>query len=128
MQPTDKQATASRDAAVAPRNVETAEAPAPAHHAEPVAAHEAGHETAARRHGGERSKDFVGRDLAGLKMAPDPSLLPAPTPPSRAEGRRLAARRAARIRKSLTRPDVGSAGSGGPVFGPFLLFAPAVSI
>ncbi len=50
--------------------------------AEPAAAHEAGHETVPRRHGGERSKDFVGRDLAGLKMAPDPSLLPAPTPPS----------------------------------------------
>ena len=70
--PTDKQAAASRDAAAAPRGAETAEAPAPARHAEPAAAHEAGHETAARRRGGERSKDFVGRDLAGLKMAPDP--------------------------------------------------------
>ena len=79
---TDKQATASRDAALAPRNVETAEAPAPTHHAEPVAAHEASHDTAARRHGGERAKDFVVRDLTKLKMAPDPSLLPAPTPPS----------------------------------------------
>ena len=82
VQPTDKQATASRDAAAAPRNAETAEAPAPARHAEPAAAHEAGHETATRRHGGERSKDFVGRDLTGLKMAPDPSLLPPPTPPA----------------------------------------------
>ena len=78
---TDKQASASRDGAAAPGGAETAEVPAPAHHAEPAAAHEAGHETAARRHGGERSKDFVGRDLAGLKMAPDPSLLPAPAPP-----------------------------------------------
>jgi serine/threonine protein kinase len=76
---TDKQAAASRDAAVSPRRAETAETAAPAHHAEPAAAHEAGHETAPRRRGG--AKDFVGRDLAGLKMAPDPSLLPAPSPP-----------------------------------------------
>ena len=80
-QPADKQATALRDATVVPPNAETAEAPAPSRHAEPAAAHEAGHETVARRHGGERSKDFVGRDLRGLKMAPDPSLLPAPAPP-----------------------------------------------
>jgi hypothetical protein len=80
-QPTDKQAAALRDAAMAPRNAETTEAPGPAHHAEPAAAHEAGHETVPRRHGGEHSKDFVGRDLAGLKMAPDPSLLPTPAPP-----------------------------------------------
>ena len=78
---TNTQAVASGDAAAAPRNAETAEAPAPSHHTEPVAAHEASHEPAARRHGGERSKDFVGRDLAGLKMAPDPSLLPAPSAP-----------------------------------------------
>ena len=78
---TGTQAAASRDAAVGPRGAETAEGAAPTHHAEPAAAHEAGHETVARRHGGERSKDFVGRDLAGLKMAPDPSLLPAPAPP-----------------------------------------------
>ena len=52
----------------------------PARHAEPAAAHEAGHEAAPRRRGG--AKDFVRRDLAGLKMAPDPSLLPAPSPPS----------------------------------------------
>ena len=63
-----------------PRRAESAEAPAPARHAEPAAAHEAGHEAAPRRRGG--AKDFVGRDLAGLKMAPDPSLLPAPSPPS----------------------------------------------
>ena len=82
-QPTDKQAAALQEAASATRKAETAEAPAPVHHAEPAAAHEAGHETAVpRRHGGERTKDFVGRDLAGLKMAPDPSLLPAPAPPS----------------------------------------------
>jgi serine/threonine protein kinase len=78
--PTDKQAAASRDAAASARRAETAEAPAPARHAEPAAAHEAGHEAAPRRRGG--AKDFVGRDLAGLKMAPDPSLLPAPSPPS----------------------------------------------
>ena len=77
----DKQATASPDAAAASRGAEAAEAPAPAHRTEPAAAHEAGHETVARRHGGEHTKDFVGRDLAGLKMAPDPSLLPAPAPP-----------------------------------------------
>jgi hypothetical protein len=77
--PTDKQAAASRDAAASPRRAESAEAPAPARHAEPAAAHEAGHETAPRRRAG--AKDFVGRDLAGLKMAPDPSLLPAPAPP-----------------------------------------------
>ncbi|HSY39763.1 MAG TPA: hypothetical protein VLA79_09550, partial [Polyangia bacterium] len=83
--PAEKQAAALRDAAAAPRNAETAEAPAPARHAEPAAAHEASHETVPRRHGGERTKDFVGRDLAGLKMAPDPSLLPAPTPPKAAD-------------------------------------------
>ena len=74
-------AAAPGEAAATPRNAETAEAPAPAHHAEPAAAHEAGHETAARRHGGERTKDFVTRDLTRLKMAPDPSLLPPPSPP-----------------------------------------------
>jgi len=82
VQPTDQQGTASRDAAVSPRSAEAAEAPGPSHHTEPAAAHEAGHEPVTRRHGGERSKDFVGRDLTGLKMAPDPSLLPAPAPPS----------------------------------------------
>ena len=78
--PTDKQAAASRDAAASPRRAESAEVPAPARRAEPAAAHEAGHETAPRRRAG--AKDFVGRDLAGLKMAPDPSLLPAPAPPA----------------------------------------------
>ena len=77
---------ASIDAGVVPRSAETEES-APAHR-EPTAAHEAAHETAARRHGGaERAKDFVGRDIAGLKMAPDPSLLPsapAPAPPPKA--------------------------------------------
>jgi tRNA A-37 threonylcarbamoyl transferase component Bud32 len=77
----DKQ-SAVPDAAVAARNGETAGAPAPLHRAEPAAAHEAAHEPVTRRHGGERSKDFVGRDIAGLKMAPDPSLLPAPSAPS----------------------------------------------
>ncbi len=70
------------DASAAPRNVETAEEPAAARHGESAAAHEAGHETATRRRGGERPKDFVGRDISSLKMAPDPSLLPAPSPPS----------------------------------------------
>ncbi len=77
--PAEKPAAALRDAAASPRRAENAEAPAPAHHAEPAAAHEAAHETVARRRGA--AKDFVGRDLAGLKMAPDPSLLPAPSPP-----------------------------------------------
>jgi hypothetical protein len=77
--PTDKQAGALRDAAAALRRVESAEATSPPRHSEPAAAHEAGHEAAPRRRAG--AKDFVGRDLAGLKMAPDPSLLPAPAPP-----------------------------------------------
>jgi serine/threonine protein kinase len=62
--------------AVPARPVE-AEAPA---RREPTAAHEAAHEPARRRAGGERSREFVNRDLSGLKMAPDPSLLPAPAP------------------------------------------------
>jgi serine/threonine protein kinase len=66
----------------ASRNAETAEEPATARHGESAAAHEAGHEAATHRHGGERPKDFVGRDISSLKMAPDPSLLPAPPPPS----------------------------------------------
>jgi serine/threonine protein kinase len=75
----DKQAATSADAGAVPRNAE-GEGPAPGRH-EPTAAHEAAHEAAARRHGGgERAKDFVGRDIAGLKMAPDPSLLPSPPP------------------------------------------------
>jgi serine/threonine protein kinase len=74
-----KQAAAP-DAGAAARKPE-AEEPSSARHAtEPTIGHEATHEAAhERRRGGERSKDFVGRDLAGLKMAPDPSLLP-PSP------------------------------------------------
>jgi serine/threonine protein kinase len=70
------------DASAAPRTGETAEEPAAARHGESAAAHEAGHEAATHRHGGERPKDFVGRDLSSLKMAPDPSLLPPPNLPS----------------------------------------------
>ena len=83
----DEQPGASIDAGVVPRSAETEE-PTSAHR-EATAAHEAAHETAARHHGGgERAKDFVGRDIAGLKMAPDPSLLPSPAPappPKRAD-------------------------------------------
>ncbi|HLK91665.1 MAG TPA: serine/threonine-protein kinase [Polyangia bacterium] len=66
------------DEAAPPRKAE-AEAPT---RREPAAAHEAAHEPARRRAGGERPRDFVGRDLSQLKMAPDPSLLPAPAPPA----------------------------------------------
>jgi serine/threonine-protein kinase len=81
----DKQLAARPDAAVA-KSAEPQEAPA--RHGEPATVHEASHEPAretsrepaTRRRGGERIKDVVGRDIAGLKMAPDPSLLPAPAP------------------------------------------------
>jgi serine/threonine-protein kinase len=72
---------AAPDTTASPRPAE-AEAPAPARH-EPTAAHEAAHEPARRRAGGEHGHDFVSRDLSGLKMAPDPSLLPAPAPPAK---------------------------------------------
>jgi serine/threonine protein kinase len=76
----DKPTAASLDGAS--QRGQAAEGSSPAvRHTEPLAAHEAGHETSpGHRHGGERPKDFVGRDLAGLKMAPDPSLLPTPLP------------------------------------------------
>jgi hypothetical protein len=70
------------DASPASRNGETAEEPAAARRGESAASHEAGHETATHRHGGERPRDFVGRDISSLKMAPDPSLLPPPNLPS----------------------------------------------
>ena len=69
----DEKAAAAVDAGAA------SAAPVAAHHAdhgEPAASHET-----TARHRPDRSKDFVGRDIDGLKdmMAPDPSLLP-PTP------------------------------------------------
>ncbi len=84
----EKQAAAP-DAGVAARKPE-AEEPPTRHATEPTAGHEATHEAsheathepAARRRGGERIKDIVGHDIEGLKMAPDPSLLPSsPAPP-----------------------------------------------
>jgi serine/threonine protein kinase len=87
----EKQAASAADAGLAVRKP-AGDEPSPQHHAEEPAAdheatHEAGHEAtheaehgpATRRRGGEHAPDFVGRDIAGLKMAPDPSLLPAPT-------------------------------------------------
>jgi len=79
---------ATTDAGGAARKPEAEESPA-RRATEPTvgheASHEASHETAreppARHRGGERPRDFVGRDIAGLKMAPDPSLEPAPSPP-----------------------------------------------
>ena len=70
----------ARRSGVAPTG-RSAEVPAPARRAEPAAAHEAGHETAPRRRAG--GKDFVGRDLAGLKMAPIPRCCRRPPRPPR---------------------------------------------
>ncbi len=85
-QPGDNPTAAALDAGGTGRSTEAAEgAPSSGHHAEPIAAHEAAHEATARRHGGERPRDFVGRDIAGLKMAPDPSLLPTPAAPAPAK-------------------------------------------
>jgi serine/threonine protein kinase len=72
--------TQAADEAPAARKTE-AEEPAPARR-EPAAVHETAHEPARRRPGGERPKDFVGRDISQLKMAPDPSLLPPPAAPA----------------------------------------------
>jgi serine/threonine protein kinase len=81
-QAAEKQAAAP-DAGSAARKTETEESPT-RHAAESTVGHEAAHEgsrePAARHRAGERARDFVGRDLAGLKMAPDPSLLPSPSP------------------------------------------------
>ncbi|HEY4394014.1 MAG TPA: protein kinase [Polyangia bacterium] len=82
-----KQAASAPDAGPATRKT-VAEEPPPRHTAEPTAGHETTHEAthetarepAARRRGGEHTPVFVGRDIAGLKMAPDPSLLPPPPP------------------------------------------------
>jgi serine/threonine protein kinase len=95
----EKQA-ASADAGLAARRPAADEAPSRHHADEPTVGHEATHEGThegaregtheatreaehappARRRGGERTPSFVGRDISTLKMAPDPSLLPPPTP------------------------------------------------
>ena len=103
----EKQAAAP-DAGVAARKPEAEEPPSARHAGEPTAGHEATHESAheatARRHGGERSRDFVGRDISRASRWP-PILpccrrprLPRPRRPSRPLPRRRP-----KIRKAI--PD-----------------------
>ena len=131
----EKQAAAP-DAGVAARKPE-AEEPPTRHATEPTAGHEATHEAsheasheathepAARRRGGERIKDIVGHDIEGLKMAPNPSLLPSsPAPPPAPKRRRFARLRAGArkpVGRPLTHPDAGFCDV-------FLSFGPAVSV
>jgi hypothetical protein len=89
----EKQAAAAAEAAEAAKPAEAADAPtraagedtpSPARHGSDTAPAPA-REPSPRRRPGDKSIDFVGRDIANLKdkMAPDPSLLP-PAPPAEA--------------------------------------------